>query len=432
MEKNNKNKIPLALSFENPLRALFTLAQQQPNRHCLAEPRGNMVRKYTYKELAELVETIARGISKTKNSETKPIGIVAQSSFRTIAAHFGALLSGGKTILIPVNSSAEEQQQIIADNQVELLILDHLDASNDLIEQLPFLPQLRQLWVLQDEPDKYQTQVSTLGWHDMLHLANQGKRRITLEQQLEALSDSEKLCRFYSRNDVNEFQHHDYSLGELAEEVKFATERANHEYPSFGHVSRFLSIIPFNRIMGHVEGIYLPLLTGRMLMAVDREEAWKSAALPYAADCLVASSIFLNNASEKVQSEVNDHGGIAQFSFQKNLERLKKVARRRKDSTHDGSPMVNFIAGKTVHYILHRKLKENFGGDIKLCFAIDNDLRFENRLFYRSVAMPFFEIDEDDLLVEASADITAGLAFNGVRGTQLAKNKDVLKLKIVN
>jgi hypothetical protein len=73
MEKNNNNKIPLALSFENPIRALFTLAQQQPNRHCLCEPRGNMVRKYTYAELAELVETIARAISKTKNTETKPI-----------------------------------------------------------------------------------------------------------------------------------------------------------------------------------------------------------------------------------------------------------------------------------------------------------------------------------------------------------------------
>ncbi|MDG1287812.1 MAG: AMP-binding protein [Rickettsiales bacterium] len=432
MEKNNKNKIPLALSFENPLRALFTLAEQQPNRYCLVEPRGNMVRKYTYKELAELVETIARGIAKTKNSETKPIGIAAQSSFRTIAAHFGALLGGGKTILIPINSTAEEQLQIIADNQVELLILDNLEAGSDLVEQLPFLPQLRQLWILGDEPDQYQAQVSTLGWHDMLHLANQGKRRITLEQQLEALSDSEKLCRFYSRNDVSEFQHHDYSLSELADEVKFSIERVETDYPSFNHVSRFLSIIPFNRVMGHVEGIYLPLLTGRMLMAVDREEAWKSATLPYDADCLVASSLFLSNAAEKVRAEVSDHGGIAQFSFQKNLERLKKMARRRKDKVLDGSPMVNFIAGKTVHYILFRKLKETFGGDIKLCFAIDDDLRFENRLFYRSVAMPLLETNEVDLIVKASEDITAGLAFNGVRGTQLAKNQDVLKLKIVS
>lgn len=432
MEKNNNNKIPLSLSFENPVRGLFVLADQQPNRHCIAEPRGNMVRKYTYAELGELVETIARAIARTKSSEVKPVAIITRSSFRAIAANLGALLGGSRTILIPANSTVEEQLQIIADNQVELLIIDKLEASSEMMDQLPFLPQLRQLWVLEDSPDKYHAQVLTLGWHDMLALADQGVRRVTLEQQLEALSDTAKLCRFYSRTDTGTFQHHDYSLGELAQEIQNADERAQDRHPSFQHAMNFLAIIPFNRVLGHVEGIYLPLLTGRMLMAVDREEAWKSASLPYAPDCLVANSLFLSNAAEKIQSEIDEHGGIAQFSFQKNLDRLKKLARRSKDSDFDGSSMVNFIAGKTVHCILGRKLKETFGGDIRLCFAIDDELRFEPRLFYHSVAIPLLETGADDLLIEASTDVNEGMAFNAVRGTQLAKNKNVLKLKIVS
>ncbi len=432
MEKNNKNKIPLAFSFENPVRALFTLAEQQPNRHCLVEPRGNMVRKYTYAELAELVETIARAISKTKSADTKPIAIVARSSFRAIAANMGALLGGCRTILIPTNCSAEEQQQIIADNQVELLIVDEIESSKELIDQLPFLPQMRQLWALEDEPDKYHAQVSTLGWHDMLHLANQGKKRMTLETMLENLSDSEKLCRFYSRNDINDFQQHDYSMSEMAAQTKQAISNASSKHPSFEGVNSFLSIIPFNQVMSHVEGVYLPLMTGRMLMAVDRQEAWKSATLPYDADCLVASSLFLSNAAKKIRGEVDENGGLPQYSFQKNIERLKKLARRRKDSSHDGSPMINFIAGKTVHLMLYRKLKETFGGDIKLCFAIDDNLRFENRLFYQSVAVPLLETNHDELLVKPSNEAIDGMAFNAVRGTQLAKNKDIMKLKIVS
>lgn len=431
MEKNNNN-IPFALSFENPVRAIFTLAEQQPNRHCIVEPRGNMVRKYTYKELAELVETIARGISKTKSADAKPIAIVAKSSFRTIAAHFGAMLAGCRVILISTTASAEEQQQIIADNQVELLVMDDLSSGQELVAQLPFLPQMRQLWVLEDEPDKYHAQVSTLGWHDMLHLADQGKKRVTLEGQLAALKDDEKICRFYSHNDVNEFQQHDYSFAELARQTKQAIENAETKHPSFTNVRKLLSIIPFNRVMGHVEGIYLPLLTGRILMAVDRQEAWKTASLPYNAEAVVANSIFLSKAAEKIRTEVNEHGGITQFGFQKNLNRLKKSARRRKDSKHDGSPMINLIAGKTVHYMLCRKLKETFGGDIKLCFAIDDNLRFEHRLFYQSIAVPLLETVKGDLIVAPSNEAIEGMAFNAVRGTQLAKNKDVLKLKIVS
>ena len=431
MEKNNKNKIPFEISFENPLKALMMLADSQPNRLCLAEPRGNMVRKYSFGELGELIETIAQAVSKTTDDQLKPIAIVAHSSFRTIAANMGALLGGGKTILIPVNCSAEEKQQIIADNQVELLILDDLDSSRDLLDELPFLPQLRQLWVLEDDPSDYHAQVSTLGWHDMLHLATQGKRRMTLDQQLEMMDDGAKLCRFYSRDELGLFQHHDYSLGELAEEISTVQEEAKLHYPAFAQVKNFLSIIPFNRVMSHVQGIYLPLLTGRMLMAVDREEAWKGNALPYSADCLVASSTFLTNAAEKVQLSISEHGGISQFGLQKNIERLKNLAKRQKGSSYTGGSMINFIAGHTLHCMLSRKLKEAFGGDMKLCFSIDNQLRFNDRLFYHSIALSLLEADEAELLVSASHDMFGSISYDEIRGTQLSENEDLRDFKIV-
>ncbi len=432
MEKNNKNKIPFAFTYTNPLRGLFTLAYEQPNRHCLAEPRGNMVRKYTYKELGEMVEQLALALSKTTGAERKPIAIVARSSFRAIVAHLAALLSGARVTLIPINCTPEEQQQIIADNQVELLVMDDLETGKGLIGQLPFLPQLRQLWVLEDEPKNYHAQVSTLGWSDMLQLATQGKKRITLEDQLANLSDDEKLCRFYSRSAAGEFHQHDYSLNELGIQIKQASARAKLECDAFTSASKFLSIIPFNRVMSHVEGIFLPLMSGRMLMAVDRQEAWKSETLPYDADCLVANSLFLNNAASKVTAEINDQGGIGYLGFSKNLSRLKRKNNQKKPLKLKQVSQFDELIGKFVNFLLNRKLRETFSGNIKLCLAIDDKLRYESRLFYQSLTIPLFVSTYDDLIIKPTNEAIDGMAFNAVRGTQLAKNKDLKKLKIVS
>ena len=431
MEKNNKNNIPFNVSFENPLKSLFSHAHTHATRTAIVEPRGNMVRKYGYGEFSEIIAKVALAVSKTKGDYTKPIAIIAHSSFRSIAAHFGAMLGGGKVVLIPTNCTAEEKQQIIGDNQIELLIVDHLEEDAPLLEQLHFLPQLRQLWVLEDAPDSYHSQLSTLGWNDILELAEKGKKRITTEAQLEKLSDDEKLCRFYSRNEIGEFQHHDYSLNELGGEVETSLEKSNIKYSQFSKAQRFLSIIPLNRVMGHVEGIYLPLLTGRVLMAVDRQESWKIASLPYSADCVVASSHFLGEAADAVQTALTEQGGVGQFALTKSIKRLKKAARREKTYLNNKISFTDKVIGNTVRFLVKKKLKDAFGGNVKLCFAIDDQLRFQNRLFYCALGLPLQEAIEDDLLIHASCDLFEGISYDEIRGTQLSRDEDLDSIKII-
>lgn len=431
MEKNNKNKqIPFAYTQTNPLRRLFTMAQQMPNRVCMAEPRGNMVRKYRLGEFTQLVEKAAYAVSLTRGNHRKPVAIVANSSFRAIVAHFGAQLAGAKTILIPVNTPVAELLSIISDNQIEMLIVDDFSSSRELFESLHYLPELRQVWTLKDELEDYPAQVSTLGWYDMLEQSN--SKRPRLDDQLAALNDDTMTTRFYSRSEVGKFQFHEYSSAQLS---NFATDTASYttdHYPGFDSIMRILSVIPFNRVAGHVEGILVPLLTGRILMAVDREEAWKSGSLPFAPQAVVGSSLFLNQATEQIQAAVKEHGGIMQYGLQKNLEHLKKRAKRGTLSNNDGQGMINFLASKTLHCLVSRKLRETFGGDIMMGFTIDREMTFESKLFYRSVALPICETRLRETLLEHAKDSSEESTFKELRGAQLAEDEEILNIKIVS
>jgi len=432
MNKNNKKQSPLPLLTDNnPLRALFSLAEYYPDRSCMAEPRGNMVRKYRLREFTALIEKIARVVALSRHRSSKPIAIIAHSSFRAVVAHLGALLAGGKVVLISTNASVEQQLEIIADNQVELLVVDAFSSVQPLLAHLPHLPQLRQLWSLEDEPADYPNEVSAQGWQDILELA--ASKKPILDQQFEKLNSDAPACRYYERNEAGDFHFYESSLKQMAQQVVQAQQAACLHYPNFKETTRFLAVIPFNQPVAHIEGILLPLLTGRSLMALDRQEAWRSGVLPYAPDCLVASSVFLNQASERILSSVAESGGIAQLSLQQNLNRLRRLQKHRKTRRVDGTSMINFIAGKAVNYLTTQKLRDVMGGDIQLSFCIDQQLTEKSTLFYHSIALPVMKsaLAKQLQFLTQSPQEGEGTAFHAVRGTQLAQNEEIKSFQIM-
>jgi long-subunit acyl-CoA synthetase (AMP-forming) len=430
MKKNN-NSAPFDSTDQNIITQLFALSQQLGEQPCIAEPRGNMVRKYSYAELADQVQTIAQAVSRTRNAEIKPIALVARSSFRSIATYFGVLLGGGKVILIPADCSIEEQEQLIADNQAELLITDDLESCVELMDRIAFLPQLRQIWALHEKQDDLTLQVSTLGWAEVRELAHKGKKRITFTQQLEQLDHSAKLCRFYRRNETNEFMHYDYSLQEISEETNDNYEWLNESTNGYDRLQRYLSVIPLNRISSHILGIYLPLFTGKMLMAVDRQESWKSAALPFTPDYLITSSGFLATTAQKLRTQITEQSGLTKSLFEANIARLKQQSRERDAEEPIKTSFTSRIFSRLLNRLLQSRLRRSFGGKISLYCTIDSDLRFEDRLFYEAIGVSFVQFDDESLSVSPRLEVAEDLPFTQVRGTQLEKNEDLEFMKIV-
>lgn len=422
MDRKNKNKkvIPFTFLSKNPVRGLFTLASRQPDRLCMVEPRGNMVRNYTYAELTEEIERVSRAVAATKTQgQQKPIAMIVHSSFRAIVANIAALLAGARLVVIPTHATQEEQLQILADNHIELLIMDDLRASEELLSQIPFLPDLRQLWSLEDEPSLYHSEISTLGWEDIALLA--ASKKSQQEKMLEELDDHTPICRFYQRNAEDEFEYSDYSMERLARAVYRLRDRAEHEFSDLKRqAQRILSMIPFNRAPSHIAGMYLPLLTGQVMMAVDREEAWKSGALPYDPDFLVASSRFLTHAADHVKSELLAHRSLTGWLLTQQM----------KVTSPEG--LAFSMRASLLRMLTKTAWKDSLGGHIQAVLLVDEALPESVAHFCKAVKLSVMLPKMEELPpAKLAKDIAKDISFHSVRGVQLAENEDLKQIKIV-
>lgn len=81
-------------------------------------------RTTTYKQLDQLSDAYARGISKLGIKQGDYVGIYSQNSLEFISAYFGILRIGAIAVLINTKVSKSELEHIIKDSEVKLILTD--------------------------------------------------------------------------------------------------------------------------------------------------------------------------------------------------------------------------------------------------------------------------------------------------------------------
>lgn len=367
--------------YENILELLFD-GKTQGDAPCFIEPRGNMVRKFTRTEIAENVSIFARGMAFTEFRRGKRIAIVAKTSFHSLVASLGNLLNGCINVMIPVDATAEEQRQALSSSRAEALIIEDFETARTVMSQVQYLPQLRQIIVLNKTKFEKQPEILTYVLDDLM---TRGEAKAdNAADQLKQIEKDDEAYIFFVRDEFNHLKpismsHHEI-MGHLYEMLG-----AFHSVSPFNRETvRTLSVVPFHRPFSHIAGFFLPLLSHYSFMAVDKEESWKSGNLPIRPQLLIAESQFLENLYTAVKESIQQAGGIYQYIW----SQTESWISRNRENEEWTPGLFSGIKRLLFQPVLRHKLAEQLGGDIALAVSIDKEMSEESSGFYAAIHLP--------------------------------------------
>lgn len=363
------------------------------------DPRGHLVRKYTRGEIADYVSLYARGIAATEFRKGRNIAIIARTSFASFIASLGNMLNGCANIIIPIDATPEEQQHMLIQGRAEALIVEDIKTAKAVLSRIQYLPQLRQMIVLNNQDFEKQAEVLCMSWDELIERGE--KKPDKREELLSAIEMDDEVSTFFVKDNKDEYSplcmtHRDIS-GYLHKITEAFEKRAVADVKKKDN-NKTLSVIPFHRPFSHIAGIFLPLSQGFPFMAVDHTDAWKSGNFPMRPQLVIGESSFLEEVVAAVEKAVQQGSSLGQKMW-KMSKTWGRTFYKSDGQIHAG------LSGKFQRFLfqafLQRKLAQQLGGKVRLIMSIDKDISYNAGAFYASVNMPllFNQLKPQDLLV---------------------------------
>jgi long-subunit acyl-CoA synthetase (AMP-forming) len=359
------------------------------------DPRGNMVRKYTKAELAAHVSRFARGMAATELRNGKRIAIVARTSFASMVASLATMLNGCSNIVIPVTASPEQQQQALAASSAAALIVDDIASARAILDQVQYLPQLRQIIVLNQTNFAKQPEILCAGWDEVLQRGDaMPDKRVAL---LAALAPEDDAYTFFTADAGGELQPRIYTHRAVMEQLAAVRAHSETRLRKAGHGQKILSVIPFDTILAHTAGLLLPLALELPFMAVDQGESWKSGNLPIRPTVLVAPSAFLEHTARTIEESFSYSNGITQAMW-------KQARRWIRRNYQQGQCVAGFFAKLqrlAFKPFLRAALTKELGGNVQLALSINTEIGYDGGGFFAAADMPVVFTHSDSASIQA-------------------------------
>jgi long-subunit acyl-CoA synthetase (AMP-forming) len=347
---------------------------------CFIDPRGNMVRNFTREQVQEAVLDFASGMALTDIRPGKRVAMIAHTSFNSLVASWGNLLNGCVNVIIPVGATAEEQQEALAQSRAEILIVEDMETARNIMDQVMYLPQLRQIIILEQSDYEPHPSLLTFSFKD---LVARGKAKpVDAAKLLSNIKPEDDAYLFYLRNNYHQLQSFTLTHEAVLEHLEASQKHYGIEkhYGKAAEACKTLAIIPFHRPFSHISGCFLPLKLGLPVMAVDRDQGWKSSSLPINPRILIAESRFFEDAIDNLKNFMMDSRGVDGKAIRKAVEWKKKISAEDK---HPFSLSRLFWAP-----ILKRRIKEKFGNSLAYVVSIDEGMDFEARAIFMAAGLP--------------------------------------------
>lgn len=344
------------------------------------DPRGNMIRNFSRKELQEAVTTFASGMAVTDVRPGKRVAIIARTSFTSLVACLGNLLNGCANVVIPITATSEEQQHALAQSRAETLIVEDMETAKIVMEQVMFLPSLRQIVILNQSGYEPHPSLLTFSWDDLMQRGK--KKMLNTQERLQAISGEDESYIFFLRNNFHQFQSLTLTHKDMVNQINSSEENyhVSERTTQNPQENKVLSVLPFYRPFSHIVGFFLPLKFGLPMMAVDREDGWKSGSLPIKPRFLISESLLVEDTIEELKNFMLESGGLSQ--------RVIKMAIAWTDRIGAGESQPFSIARIFFQPILKRRIQERFGGKLEYIMLIDDTMDYKARSLYVAAKLP--------------------------------------------
>lgn len=276
----------------------------------LVEPRGHLVRKFDRAELVHFVSLMARGLNATNLRRGSKVALRCKTSAKAIIVCFANLLNGAVNVVLPEDSTLEEQLHALSTSRAEALVVDSIEAAIPLLKNIKNLPQLRQIIVLSEADFAKQPEILCMSWKEVTERGEKQPDRTALLRQA-ITSDAEAFLYFErdaSGRMRGKMQTHMQMSEQLDEMMAMVSIPAR---------ARMISIVPFHYPQSFVATALLPLAAGRSVMMMAPEESWKIESLSPRETVIIASAALFNGLADKVALTYSEAGGVTGIAWRR-------------------------------------------------------------------------------------------------------------------
>ena len=276
----------------------------------LVEPRGHLVRKYDRAEISHLVSLVARGLNATNLRRGSKVALCCRTSAKAIIVCFANLLNGAVNVVLPEDSTLEEQLHALSTSRAEALVVDSIEAAIPLLKNIKNLPQLRQIMVLSEADFAKQPEILCMSWKEVTERGEKQADRTALLRQA-IVADAEAFL-YFERDASGRMRGKMQTHTQLLEQLN-----AMMEILSIPAKARMISLVPFHYPQSFVATALLPLAMGRSVMMIAPEESWKIESLSPRETVIIASATLLDTVAAKVALAYSEAGGVAGIAWRR-------------------------------------------------------------------------------------------------------------------
>ena len=361
----------------------------EPDTPLFIDPRGHLVRKYTRSEIADMASLFARGLMATEFRKGRHIAMIARTSFPAFIASIGIMLNGCNALMIPMDATPEEQCNMLAKGRAEALIVEDIKTAKAVLSQIQFLPQLRQLIVLNDQDFEKQPELLCMTFDDLM--ARGEKKADKRAELLAAIEPAETAMSFFTSKTTSfdalemlPLSHQDImrSLAAVKQSAAFTKAFAK------GNAARnkMLSVIPFHRPFSHIAGLLLPLSLGCPFMAVNHTDSWKSGNFPMRPNFLIAESAYFQQIATEMAEQSSAASAWRRWAWKQSRNWIRRYYDHRDEQAR--LPLVARLQRVLFAHPLRQQLAELLGGNIRFAMSIDSELPYEASSLFAALGLP--------------------------------------------
>ncbi len=355
----------------------FERAAARAERPFLWSKHGGAYRPQSWRRVAEEASALSRGLRAAGVGAGDRVALVSENRPNWVVADFAIMAAGAVPVPAYVTNTTDNHHHILTDSGAAAAIVSTPALAERLLPAAARAPDLRFV-VAMEPPEVGGGGVDVRSWADVI---KEGRARTDdVAEVVGRVGRRDLACLIYTSGTGGEPKGVMLSHGAILSNLRGARDMLS----EFGLTDEvFLSILPLSHSYEHTAGLHLPISIGAQIYYGEGAESLAANMVEVHPTIMVCVPRLYEVMSQRILGAAKRASRLRRKLFFAALD-----LGRRKYSAPDSLSKTQRIADRVVERLVRDKVRERFGGRLKVLVSGGAPLNPDVGLFFVALGLP--------------------------------------------
>jgi Long-chain acyl-CoA synthetases (AMP-forming) len=360
----------------------FAQADRYGDRPLLWSKQRGRYRPLSWREVADAVCRLAQGLNSLGLQHGDRILIVAENRPEWVIADLAIMAIGAISVPAYTTNTESDHLYLLSNSGARGVIVSTSKLARPLLAAAARATDVAVAICIDPPEHPHQTASRLVAWQDLMSVDGDP---LAIRRSADALSADDLACLIYTSGTggapKGAMLHHGAILHNCAGAAHAI--RGIDDDPA-AHV--FLSFLPLSHAYEHTVGLFLPIAIGAQVYYAEGVERVLANMEEVRPTVISAVPRFYELIHQRITQQARKVTGLRARLFTAAVA----LGRRRYESP-DGLPLAHRLADGVLDRLVRRRIRERFGGRIKVMVSGGAPLNIEIGLFLRALGLPLVQ-----------------------------------------